>query len=480
MGYFFSSSSENSRASSPSNSLGSISRSPSNSLGSDSRSPSNSLGSGSGSQSNYSGSGKTNSHLNSVFSQMGDFSPNLYQVDSQEIRNKHSLYGNESWKGFILEKINNSEKSKIKAQDLANQYNISVEELAYMLGDEELYKKYLLRPIYNPLKVIESIHKELGELYNERNELNDDEIREQINNINKRKKEVLGANVKFILTDIGINQGIKGSLVTSVCNFFDNRFPYGALHAGLMIDESIIQWGSGYLGNEIVFPSTDLRSVLFSIEAENPKKAEKKRNFFTTLKVLATCLVVGIPIMVYGGPWGIFLGKLIATGGISYGLYSAFTLSWKIKKINEDELDKIAKKCVFYNKLKFYDKFSTNCQKFVNDILKEINASFNPDGKLRDVIDQISKNGYSTFTYGETEFKSRREFDNYMKNINFKNLCDDDKKLLLCYKSLYDVRLNIIQKEEKLRELNEEEKLEKEKYITNDEEFWNNLLSDEK
>ena len=67
-----------------------------------------------------------------------------------------------------------------------------------------------------------------------------------------------------------------------------------------------------------------------------------------------------------------------------------------------------------------------------------------------------------------------------MKNkINFRNLCDDDKKLLLYYKYLYDVRLKIIQKEEKQHELSEEEKLEKEKYITYDEEYWNKLLLNE-
>lgn len=160
---------------------------------------------------------------------------------------------------------------------MANQYNISVEEIAYMLGDKELYKKYLLKPIYNSLKVIESIHKDLGELYNERNELNDDEIREKVKNINNnRRKEILSSNVKFIFTDIGINQGIIGNIATNVCNFFDNRFPYGALHAGLMIDESIIQWGCVDLGAEIVFPSSDLISKLFSIETENPQKKKKK------------------------------------------------------------------------------------------------------------------------------------------------------------------------------------------------------------
>ena len=173
-----------------------------------------------------------------------------------------------------------------------------------MLGDEKLYKKYLLRPIYKPSKVIDAIHKELTELDIERNELNDDEIREKINNINNRNNEILNSNVKFILTDIGINQGIIGNLTTKFCNRFDNRFPYGALHAGLMIDESIIQWGSGYFGSEIVFPSSDLRSILFSIEIENSLKKEKKRQFLITLGVIAT---VAYLMMGLGGTIGTFL-----------------------------------------------------------------------------------------------------------------------------------------------------------------------------
>ena len=43
-----------------------------------------------------------------------------------------------------------------------------------------------------------------------------------------------------------------------------------------MINESIIQWGYCDLGLEIVFPSSDLRSILFSIETENSQKEEKK------------------------------------------------------------------------------------------------------------------------------------------------------------------------------------------------------------
>ena len=178
----------------------------------------------------------------------------------------------------------------------------------------------------------------------------------------------------------------------------------------------------------------------------------------------------------FGGPILGILGRFALIGGIYYGFYYAYSLSWELKKINEDELNKIAKKCVFYNKRKHYNPFSNNCQNFVNDILNEINAPFNPSGELKKVIDKISQNGYSSFSFQGKEFKSRREFDEYVKSINFKDLCIDDKKLLLCYKSLYDDRLRIIKKEESQRPLTEEETLEKEKYITDDEDYWKDLI----
>ena len=74
-----------------------------------------------------------------------------------------------------------------------------------------------------------------------------------------------------------------------------------------MIDESIIQWGSGYFGLEIVFPSSDLRSILFSIEIENSLKKEKKRQFLITLGVIATVACLAYLMMGLGGTIGTFL-----------------------------------------------------------------------------------------------------------------------------------------------------------------------------
>lgn len=424
--------------------------------------------------------GNSGANSDSVISSLGDFELTFIEIDSQEIRKKYSQYKDLSWIDYIKEKINKSEDSKKYALEFANQHNISVDELAYILGDEELYKKYFLRPRYNSLKIIESIERELKELKEDENQLSDEEIKEQITNITKRKANFFCADIKFILTDISVNRFLRvGNMATKIYNFFDKKFPYGALHAGLMVDETIIQWGRGKLGPEIVFPSTDLRNILFSIEAESSIKKEKKKKLFYLLSSLALGTVVGIPCLMIGGPFLTAVGGLAAVGGISSGIYYAFKLSWEIKEINEEELNKITKKCVLYNKRKIYDVRNNNCQKFVTDILDDIHAPFNPKGELKNLIDKISQNGYCEFIYKGNTFKSRREFDNYIKTINFNDLSDDDKKLLLCYKTLYDDRLAIIMKEEKQRSLTEEEKLEKEKYITESEDYWMKLLSNE-
>jgi len=89
-----------------------------------------------------------------------------------------------------------------------------------------------------------------------------------------------------------------------------------------MIDESIIQWGC-ILGCEIVFPSSDLRSILFSIEIENRQKKEKKRKFLITLGVIATWIIAASQMI---GLLPIFL-CLVTAGGISGGLYYLISLS---------------------------------------------------------------------------------------------------------------------------------------------------------
>ena len=253
-----------------------------------------------------------------------------------------------------------------------------------MLGNNELYKKYFLRPFYNPLKIIKSIRNELEELNQDTANLNEVEIKTAITNLNKRKKEFIDAEIKFILTNINLNNFLFriGDILTTICNQFV-RFPYGALHSGLMIDETIIQWGCGTLGPEIIIPSSDLRNILFAIEIENAEKKNKIKSLFTVLGLTITG-VAGVSSILSGGLLSP-IGFLLIVGVVNGCIQFALSIAWDIKKINERELDVIAQKCVLYNKFKYYSPIKCNCQKFVTDTLEAINAPFNPSGELRNV-----------------------------------------------------------------------------------------------
>ena len=153
-----------------------------------------------------------------------------------------------------------------------------------------------------------------------------------------------------------------------------------------MLDETIIQWGRGKLGEEIVFPSTDLRNILFSVGLESSKKKEKKLKLFVVLSTLSLGIVGGISCLIFGGPYIANLDGLAVVGGLSGGVYYAYQLSWEIQKINEDELNKITKRCILYNRRKEYHWRKNNCQQFINDILKDIDTPFNPKGDLKKLL----------------------------------------------------------------------------------------------
>ena len=53
---------------------------------------------------------------------------------------------------------------------------------------------------------------------------------------------------------------------------------------------------------------------------------------------------------------------------------------------------------------------------------------------------EIQKNGNAKFPYKGTEFTSRIQFDNYVSQLNFKYLFNEDKILLLCYNNNYDIK----------------------------------------
>ena len=114
---------------------------------------------------------------------------------------------------------------------------------------------------------------------------------------------------------------------------------------------------------------------------------------------------------------------------------------WSIGRANNQKLDIIAKICVNYNRYLYYNALHNNCQHFVKKILKEIGSDFNSEGEFGYIIKELEEKGKIDFIFKGHNFRTRKELDEYVKNINFHSLCDNDKKLLICYKNTFDIYL---------------------------------------
>ena len=140
-------------------------------------------------------------------------------------------------------------------------------------------------------------------------------------------------------------------------------------------------------------------------------------------------------------------------------------VNWKVKW---GKIDKTVKICVQYNRTKYYNALTNNCQHFVRRVLDAIESDFNFDGEFGRLIHQLEKEGKADFIFQGKIFKTRKELDNFVRSINFRLFPPNDKRLLICYKNTFDIYLR------------NDENNEKYKSTKEDEEFWRELMNREK
>lgn len=303
-----------------------------------------------------------------------------------------------------------NEKSEKYYTKVANRYDMNLKDFAFCLGDREAFAQFFLKPHYNNGKIAESIMKELNPLKDAKDYLKEKEIENILNELNERKrKEFAKSKLELTLEDISIFKKRKNlkKLTNVATSFMEEKFPYGALHAGLKIDEVLIDWED----ESIVCPRINLQSILFSFYLKNEGFWNKMKQFFKMFFEI-------IKNFFKNGSFGI----------------------WDITVLADIEINLIAKICVSFNRYKTYDKFDCNCQHFVTMILKELNCENSLGPELQRILREIQKNGNAKFPYKGTEFTSRIQFDNYVSQLNFKYLFNEDKILLLCYNNNYDIK----------------------------------------
>jgi len=103
-----------------------------------------------------------------------------------------------------------------------------------------------------------------------------------------------------------------------------------------------------------------------------------------------------------------------------------------LSRANDKKLEQIAKKCVSYNRSKYYNPVTNNCQHFVRKILDAFESDFCFEGEFGIIIKKLENEGKIDFIFQGKTFNLRKEFYSFIKTINFSRLCPNDKKLLIC------------------------------------------------
>ena len=326
-------------------------------------------------------------------------------------------------------------------EDIKKIYNLELNDFVFALGNEKVFKETFLLPKYRPFKIIKEINRELYDLQNNFQNLEENLIIEELNNtikkINERKKNLCQTKLELILTECDASD--THFLFRKVIN---KIYEFGVLHSAISLDGTIIEWGRGPCGQNLVCPNLDIKRFLFAFEI----KGKEDNNFFKKI-------IVNI------GEAITFILNIITFG--HYG-------KWYLGMVNDIKLDKIAKICVSFNKEEYYNARKNNCQHFVKRILNEIESDFTFDGEFGKIIEKLENEGKIDFIFRDETFNSRKQLDKYVQSIDFSSLSKNDKKLLISYKNTFDIYLKNDKYNRRFQTINE------------DEEFWEYIITKEK
>ena len=141
----------------------------------------------------------------------------------------------------------------------------------------------------------------------------------------------------------------------------------------------------------------------------------------------------------------------------------------KAFNIADSQLDYIAEVCLDYNANKTYHLVFENCQAFVKQILDKIQLNVYKDGEVGRVLNIVEDKGdIIDFIFNGTKFNNRKELDEFVLQIDFNILPIDQKRVLFCYRNVF--------------EYYSRNKPDDEKYKTSEyaKEYWNELSLSEK
>ena len=346
-------------------------------------------------------------------------SQGIITIDTEKIDliNYKKIYGIDP---NIKNKIEKLKKEKPKYLDeIKLFYNLDEEKLMIALGDKNIFKRVFLMPKYSSYKLIKYMFEEREEIKKKKeiydkskSEDDKDDLNAKINKFviqaNEKKKE-LGNRLRFSLRPSMASTNI---FCRAVAKMTSQKF--GGLHASLLLNNTVIEWGCGFCGNSLILPYTDLRALYLIINLKD-KISEKQTNFLSKL-------------------W-----EFVKNFQFLKALEFLFSKEFQLKTLAEDELDLIAEFCVDYNKNKTYHPISSNCQIFVEDLLKKIDVKYKFDGEILKIIEKLKKGQENVnIEFRGKELKSHKELYDCAKQLDFSKLSENDRTLLFSYERIFN------------------------------------------
>jgi hypothetical protein len=345
------------------------------------------------------------------------------------------------WMDVIREKLLKTEFGKsLKKQDL--------NDLCIVLGDKEMFKDKFLKLKGNVNIILQQL-KEDSEMFKNTEKISQEETEDYIKLLQKRREKAEDLKISLFLNEIQLT---SWSIARKISNVLPN-FTYGALHAGLNVDGTIVEWGRGKAGASLVFPEIYTPSLVahfLEILATSEKKKTIWENIAKYVRTTLSAVTFNLS------------EKLISMSQILLNYF------FQIGKIDAELLDDIASMCVAYNRARKYNVLNTNCQNFVNDVLKKLNLEIKPKGEMKIFLNNLKQNGESKMVFKNTEFKSRSELDQFCFKFTDNNYNDYDEyiwdcKLLISFYLVMKDRI-------------ENEKTENKPIIDNSDKIWESII----
>ena len=319
-------------------------------------------------------------------------------------------------------------------EKLKQMHGLEKDDLIFVLSNKDAFKQKFLIPHYKMYNTLQEINNKINELRSI--QLTEEELKENLEFFNKKKLELAESKLEVYICNV--MSGDQKALKT-LANI---SMPYGLTHVGFLVDDICIQWGRGIIGKAIVNPSKDVQfnDYIFAIELDNKEVWRLIKETYNNITDYIT-------------------GKKKYE---NMGTLKAF-------KICNSQLEEIAKISVDYNINKNYNLVFENCQQFVTRILDKINLKPDKNGEVGKFLKIVEdKCNVFDLKYKKNVFKKRQDLDIYVLQADFKKLPYDHRKLLFCFRNVFDFYLR--------------NKPDDEKYQTSDlaKEYWSELCNWEK